>query len=98
MERPYANDNPNYLNNIGHTETNYAFLNEKISGKLRSDWRVIQSNFHIDYEIPGVKGLAVRGLYSYYFADYLENNQEYTYNAFTYNPDTKNYDITGGQY
>ncbi|HEV8083501.1 MAG TPA: TonB-dependent receptor [Chitinophagaceae bacterium] len=96
LERPYANDNPDYLNNIGHTETNYAFLNEKISGKLRSDWRVIQSNFHIDYEIPGVKGLSVRGLYSYYFADYLENNQEYTYNAYTYNPDTKNYDITGG--
>lgn len=96
LERPYANDNPNYLNNIGHTETNYAFLNEKISGRFRSDWRVLQTNFHVDYDIPGVKGLSVRGLYSYYFADYLENNQEYTYNAFTYNPDTKNYDITGG--
>ncbi|WP_018614651.1 SusC/RagA family TonB-linked outer membrane protein [Segetibacter koreensis] len=96
LERPYANDNPNYLNNIGHTETNYAFLNEKISGKFRSDWRVLQTILHADYEIPGIKGLTLRGAYSYYIADELENNQEYTYNAYTYNPDTKNYDITGG--
>ncbi len=96
LQRPYANDNPDYLNNIGHTETNYAFLNEKISGKFRSDWRVLQSIFHADYEIPGIKGLTVRGAYSYYVADYLENNQEYTYNAYTYNADTKNYDISGG--
>lgn len=96
LDRPYANDNPDYLNNIGHTETNYAFLNEKISGKFRSDWRVLQTNLHLDYEIPGIKGLSLRALYSYYIADELENNQEYTYNAYTYNPDTKNYDITGG--
>jgi len=96
LERPYANDNPDYLNNIGHTETNYAFLNEKISGKFRSDWRVLQSIFHADYTIPGIKGLTLRGVYSYFIADNLENNQEYTYNAYTYNPATKNYDVTGG--
>lgn len=96
LERPYANDNPNYLNDIGHTETNYAFLNEKISGVYRSDWRVLQTIFHADYEIPGIKGLTLRGAYSYYVADYLLNNREFTYNAYTYKPDTKNYDITGG--
>ncbi len=96
LERPYANDNPNYLNNIGHTESNYAFLNKKISGKFRSDNRVLQTNLHVDYEIPGIKGLTLRGLYSYFIKDGLENNQEFTYNAYTYNPDTKNYDITGG--
>ncbi|MEJ7676975.1 MAG: SusC/RagA family TonB-linked outer membrane protein [Segetibacter sp.] len=96
LERPYANDNPDYLNDIGHTETNYAFLNEKISGKFRSDWRILQSIFHADYEIPGIKGLTLRGAYSYFIADNLENNQEYTYNAYTYNADTKNYDISGG--
>ncbi len=96
LERPYANDNPAYLNNIGHTETNYAFLNKKISGLYHSDWRVLQTNLHVDYEVPGIKGLTLRGLYSYYVADYLENNQEYTYNAYTYKPETKAYDITGG--
>lgn len=97
MERPYANDNPLYLNDLGpHLESNYAFLNNKLSGHLRSDWRVIQTNFHIDYDIPGVKGLSLRAMGSYYFADYLENNQEYTYKAYTYVDSNQTYKVTGG--
>ncbi len=96
-ERPYANDNPAYLNDLGeHLESNYAFLNNKISGHFKSDWRVLQTNFHADWDIPGVPGLTLRGLFSYYVADYLENNQEYTYKAYTYRPTTDTYDATGG--
>ncbi len=94
LERPYANDNPKYLNDIGHTETNYAFLNEKISGKYHSDWRVLQTNFHAEFDIPGVKGLTLKGLYSYYIADYLLNNQEYTYQAYTYHPEDSTYVVS----
>ncbi len=101
LERPFANDNPLYLNDLGsHLESNYAFLSERLSGKLTSNWRVLQTNFHADFDIPGVKGLSVRGLYSYYIADYLENNQEFTYKAYTYfaPTDTKpeEYRVTGG--
>lgn len=84
LERPYANDNPAYLNDIGHIETNYAYLNEKISGKYRSDWRVLQTNFHAEFDVPGIKGLTLRALYSYYIADYVLNNHEYTYNGYVY--------------
>jgi TonB-linked SusC/RagA family outer membrane protein len=101
VERPYANDNPAYLNDLGeHLESNYAFLNEKISGKLRADWRVLQTNFNVEYQVPGVEGLSLRGVYSYYIADLLENNQEYTYDAYTYHPATatepEKYERTGG--
>ncbi len=101
QERPYANDNPAYLNDLGpHLESNYAFLNDHLSGKLRSDWRVSQTNFHIDWDVPWIKGLSLRGLGSYYFADELENNQEYTYVAYTYIPATDStaeiYKPTGG--
>jgi len=96
LERPYANDNPAYLNDIGHTESNYAFLNKDLSGLYHSDWRVLQTNFNAEYQIPGVKGLAIKGLYSYRIADYLLNNQEYTYEAYTYRPATNTYDVTGG--
>jgi TonB-linked SusC/RagA family outer membrane protein len=96
LERPYANDNPAYLNDIGHTESNYAFLNKTLSGLYHSDWRVLQTNFNAEYQIPGVKGLSIKGLYSYYIADYVLNNQEYTYNAYTYKPATDTYDVTGG--
>jgi TonB-linked SusC/RagA family outer membrane protein len=96
LERPYANDNPEYLNDIGHTESNYAFLNKKLSGVFHSDKRALQANFGAEYDIPGVKGLTLKGLYSYYVEDYLLNNQEYTYNAYTYRPATDTYDVTGG--
>ncbi|MFT3935891.1 MAG: TonB-dependent receptor [Chitinophagaceae bacterium] len=97
LERPYANDNPLYLNDLGpHLESNYAFLSEKLSGKFRSDWRVLQANFNAEYQVPGITGLTLRGVYSYYVADELENNQEYTYKAYTYRPATNTYDATGG--
>lgn len=97
QERPYANDNPLYLNDLGpHLESNYAFLNDQLSGKFRSDWRVIQTNFHIDWDLPWVKGLSIRGMGSYYLADELENNQEYTYKAYTYSPSDSTYKVTGG--
>ncbi len=100
-ERPYANDNPLYLNDIGeHLESNYAFLNEKISGKFKSEWRVMQTNFNAEWQIPFLKGLSVKGVYSYYVADLLSNNQEYTYKAYTYFAPTANsqeeYRATGG--
>ena len=100
-ERPYANDNPAYLNDLGeHLESNYAFLNEKISGKLKSEWRVMQTNFHLEWQIPKVTGLSLKGIYSYYVADLQHNNQEYTYKAYTYIPATasepEQYKATGG--
>ncbi|AXY75040.1 TonB-dependent receptor [Paraflavitalea soli] len=96
-ERPFANDNPDYLNDMGeHLESNYAFLNEKISGKFRSDWRVLQTNFNAEWQIPNIKGLTLKGVYSYYIADLLLNNQEYTYKAYTYDPATDKYNVTGG--
>lgn len=87
-ERPYANDNPKYPNNLqGHNTTNWAILNKKISGYWRQDWRVLQSNFSAEYEAP-VKGLTARAMYSYYFADRVVNGHEYTYNVYTYHEAT----------
>lgn len=95
-ERPYANDNPEYLNTIGQNDANWGFINYKYAGKFFQEWRVLQTNADIEYQIPGVKGLSVRGVYSYYIADLLYNNQEYTYKTYTYRPATDKYDQTGG--
>jgi TonB-linked SusC/RagA family outer membrane protein len=95
MDRPYANDNPLYLNNDGHVDDNFAMDNEAISGKYTNVWYVLQTNFNAEYKLP-IKGLSVKGTYSYYYANNQLNNHEYTFNAYTYNPTTKTYDITGG--
>jgi TonB-linked SusC/RagA family outer membrane protein len=96
LERPYANDNPAYLNDIKHNETNWAYLNTTLGGKFKSDWRVLQGNFNAEYQVPFVTGLTLKGLYSYYIADLLYNNHEYTYVAYTFNPVDSTYKGTGG--
>ena len=96
LERPYANDNPEYLNDIKHNETNWAYLNKKYAGRYKSDWRVLQSNFTAEYQIPYVKGLVLSGIFSYYYADHLLNNHEYTYKTYTYNVGNNTYSPTGG--
>lgn len=96
LERPYANDNPAYLNDIKHNETNWAYLNKKNAGNYHNDWRVLQTNFTADYQVPFVEGLTLSGVYSYYLADYLLNNHEYTYSTYTYNPVDQTYTATGG--
>ena len=96
LERPYANDNPEYLNDIKHNESNWAYLNYRIAGKFHNDWRVMQTNMTAEYLVPGIKGLTLKGVYSYYIADFLYNNHEYTYNAYTYNPVDQSYKVTGG--
>lgn len=95
-ERPYANDNPEYLNTIGQNDANWGFINYKHAGKFFQEWRVLQTNADVEYQIPGIKGLSVKGVYSYYIADLLYNNQEFTYKTYTYRPATETYDQTGG--
>lgn len=96
FERPFANDNPEYLNDIGHNETNWGLLNKAMSGYWHEDWRVLQSNFNAEYKVPGIEGLSAKGMYSYYIADRVMNGHEYTYQAYTYYPETDTYDATGG--
>ena len=96
FERPYANDNPEYLNDIKHNETNWAYNNKKLGGYWREDWRVLQTNFVGEYKIPGIEGLVAKGMYSYYIADRVMNGHEYTYEAYTYNPADQTYRVTGG--
>ncbi|MEH6406619.1 MAG: TonB-dependent receptor [Leeuwenhoekiella sp.] len=96
FERPYANDNPEYLNDIGHNETNWALHNFKIGGYAEDIWRVLQTNFSAEYDLPFVEGLKVKGMYSYYIADRVLNGHEYTYDAYTYHPEDDSYEATGG--
>jgi TonB-linked SusC/RagA family outer membrane protein len=95
MMREFANDNPLYMNDIGDNSTNFALMNYATSGKYQSDWYVLQTNFNAEYKFP-IKGLTAKGMVSYYYADQLMNNHEYTYNAYKYDPVTKTYNVSGG--
>ncbi|WP_321290083.1 TonB-dependent receptor [uncultured Sunxiuqinia sp.] len=92
-ERPYANDNPEYINNIGHMAENWGLLTKEKSGYWTEDWRVLQLNFTGEYDIP-IDGLSVKGTYSHYIADRLMNGHEYTYEAYSYFPEEDEYRVT----
>lgn len=92
-ERPYANDNSKYINDIGHNNTNWALLTKDLSGYWTETWRVLQTNFDAEYALP-IEGLKIKGNYSYYIADRLMNGHEYTYKAYKYFPETDEYKAT----
>jgi len=96
MERPYANDNPDYLNDIKHNETNWAYNNKKLGGYATDIRRILQSNMYAEWDIPFIKGLKARGMYSYFIEDQKLDGHEYTYVAYTYNPLDETYNVTGG--
>ncbi len=99
-ERPYANDNPEYLNDIKHNETNWAYNNFELGGYSRDTRKYFQTNINGEWNLPFLDGLSLRGLYSYGIEDRVKDGHEYTYEAYTYFPATEDspeeYRVTGG--
>ncbi|WP_319501439.1 TonB-dependent receptor [uncultured Draconibacterium sp.] len=92
-ERPFANDNPDYINNIGHMAENWGLLTKENSGYWTENWRALQMNFVAEYDIP-IDGLTFKGTYSYFIKDRIMNGHEYTYEAYSYFPETDEYKVT----
>jgi TonB-linked SusC/RagA family outer membrane protein len=95
-ERPYANDNPEYINDIGHNESNWAYNNKKNGGYANDRRRYGTARFTAQYDIPGIKGLQAKGSYAYGLEDRLVDGHEYTYKTYTYNATNDTYRATGG--
>ncbi|MEX6687608.1 TonB-dependent receptor [Danxiaibacter flavus] len=95
-ERPYANDNPDYIADLGnHANENWAYQKKSVSGYWREDWRVLQGNLTAEWKTP-IKGLSVNGLFSYFYADKVMNGHEYTLDFYTYDKSNDQYIRTGG--
>ena len=88
-EAPYANDNPNYINQTHNVNVNPATYREEITGYVDELWRAIKGNFYAEYEFGF--GLKARGTYSYNFTNQDFDGFEYTYDAYNYDPDTDTY-------
>ena len=93
-EAPYANDNPAYVNNTHSVNVNPATYTEAITGYGDDDWRSAKANLYGQYDFNF--GLSLRATGSYGYTANTFSGFEYTYNAYTYNQTTQNYDLTGG--
>lgn len=92
VNRPYANDNPDYPAVTSNTmSSNFAILNYDRSGWYKDVVRVAQLNIHADWEITD--GLTLRGQAGYYIGHRWYDNQEYTYDLYSYDEATDTYPV-----
>jgi TonB-linked SusC/RagA family outer membrane protein len=90
--RPYANDNPKYpALTSSYGDSNFAILNDAISGTSKEVFRVAQVNMDAEYEL--IKGMKIKGVFSYFFSQKYANVQEYTYNLYGYDEKTDTYPV-----
>ena len=91
--RPYANDNPLYLNAVPNRYgLNLAAMTDDNAGEYKNDWRVIQANWTMEYKTP-LPGLTAKGLYSYYDANSQTDNFEKGWQEYTYDKATDTYKV-----
>lgn len=79
----YANDNPLYPNyNMKDNENPITVTDAKYTGLRTDKTKVFNGSLALTYEIPGVKGLSARAMYSYDFK-YLDK-RDYKKSFFLY--------------
>ncbi|MBC8152725.1 MAG: SusC/RagA family TonB-linked outer membrane protein, partial [Bacteroidetes bacterium] len=93
-ERPYANDNPKYINQTHNVNVNPATYKKEITGTISEIQRAAKANFTAQYDTDF--GLSVKGTYSYNFTNLDFDGFEYTYDAYTYDDKTDTYNVVPG--
>ncbi len=93
-ESPYANDNPNYINQTHNVNVNPATYKDDVTGYLDDWWRGINVNLNAQYDFKF--GLSVKGVYSYNYMNEDYDGFEYTWDAYKYDPATDTYNTQPG--
>ena len=93
--RPYANDNPDYLNYITPTHDaarNMAAYTIDNAGKHQKDFRTIQLSANLEYKTP-LPGLTAKGMLSYYYETFHQRDNEKSWDEYRYDPATQEYKV-----
>jgi len=84
----YANDNPNYYNNFSYVVNPMLLIDKDYSGSRVNKDKNLQTQFQLEYQVPFVEGLRLKGMLAY---DMNHNNNKsirkefatYTYDEYT---------------
>lgn len=93
-ERPYANDNPKYINQTHNVNVNPATYKEDVTGYVDEIWRAAKANLYAQYDFGF--GLSAKATYSYNFTNLDFDGFEYTYDAYVYNEADDTYETQPG--
>lgn len=88
-ETPYANNNPNYINQTHNVNVNPATYRDDVTGYIDNVTRGGGAKFTAQYDFNF--GLTAKGLYSYDYSNEDFEGFEYTYPAYIYDPATDTY-------
>lgn len=89
-ERPYANDNTDYLQGTYNIFTNQAYGRRDLIGERDNLQRVFQGNWDVEWSTP-IKGLKMNMLYSYYYENEQEEANRKKVDFYQYDPVTESY-------
>jgi TonB-linked SusC/RagA family outer membrane protein len=91
IQNIYANNNPAYFNNVPSNLNGLAHSRSDVNGYIQYKNKWFQSSTSLTYDIPYVKGLSAKGMFSYDFND--NNNKTYmkAYNLYNYNASNDTY-------
>ncbi len=90
-ERPYANNNPNYLSKVTLDGNPVAMSDKDIVGFGEQKNKSFQSSASLTYDAPFLPGLQLKVNFAYDSNNNFGKVLEKEYNVYTYIPDTQEY-------
>lgn len=96
-ERPYANDNPLYINQTHNVNVNPATYKDDVTGWMNDTWHGMDIKLNAQYDFDF--GLTAKTILSYNYQNEDYDGMEYTWKAYIYDATTGKYNdrpLTGG--
>ncbi|MDR1116192.1 MAG: TonB-dependent receptor [Tannerella sp.] len=93
----YANGNPDYYDYENRHDNPVAWTHKDVVGYRDNKKRDIQAQGSLEWDIPYVEGLKVRGMYNFHFNHSTEDEYNHAYYLYTYDPQEKMYNGTALQ-
>lgn len=92
-ESPYANHNPDYLNQTTFIDANpVAMSHKQNSGYTQDVNKFFQSSATLTYRIPFIQGLQLKGTVAYDSNDYMQKKLHKAYDVYIYTAETDKYE------
>jgi TonB-linked SusC/RagA family outer membrane protein len=91
IESPYANDNPNYINDTHVLDHNPAFYYRDVAGY--ADWFQKNANVNLFAQYDFKFGLSAKATYSYNYEHLSYDSKSYVVPSYRYNKTNDTYDM-----
>lgn len=88
---PYANGNPDYYNYFSHVISPLALVDKDYSGYADTDNTNVQTQFSLEYNVPFLDGLKLKGMFTYDFNDEKYKALKKAFDTYNYSPYTGEY-------